>query len=91
MDEQSPGWAARWSGNQRNRERHFIIFLPEEHPHCNRDPWIERYVSYLTREHERLGGGAIGRHYLACIAASYREFQTAGTLPFGCSVSGWAN
>jgi hypothetical protein len=62
-----------------HRERHCTTFLPEEQPRCNRDLWIESYVSYLAREHERLGGGAIGRHYLTCVAASYREFQSAGT------------
>jgi hypothetical protein len=79
MDRYPPGRAARWSGNQRNRERHSFEHLPEEQPHRNRDPWIERYVPYLTREFVRLGGGPIGLHYLACITASYREFQATGT------------
>ncbi|SRR5260370_468538 len=77
MDTDPPEWAVRWCGNQRNRERYFNAnrYLSEDRPHRNRDIWIDRYVPYLRREHERLGGGAIGRHYLACIEARYREFQ----------------
>src|SRR5258707_3003192 len=75
-----PGWAARWSGNQRDREKNYDFrYLPEDWPHRNCDIWIERYVPYLRREHERLGGGAIGRHYLACIEARCREFQASGS------------
>jgi hypothetical protein len=46
-------------------------------PH-QRDIWIERRLKYLTREHQRLGGGVIGSHYLNCILASYSEFRAAG-------------
>jgi hypothetical protein len=79
MDKYPPGRAARRSGNQRDRKRDSVRDLPKDQPHCKFDAWIERYVSYLRREHERLGGGAIGLHYLACITASHREFQSAGT------------
>jgi hypothetical protein len=43
------------------------------------DRCLEPYVSYLTHEHERLGGGAIGCHYLSCITTSYRDFQASGS------------
>ena len=78
MGKYPPRRAVGWSGDQRHRERLSAEFLPKKQPHCKRDPWIERYVPYLTREHDRLGGGVIGRHYLSCITASYREFQAAG-------------
>jgi hypothetical protein len=79
MDKDPPGWAERWFVDQRYRERHSVEYLPDEQPHCNRDRWLERYVQYLTREHKRLGGGAIGIHYLDCITASYHEFLSTGT------------
>jgi hypothetical protein len=80
MDKYPSGRAGRWSVNQRARERHHCVkYLPDQQPHCNREPWLERYVQYLTREHQGLGGGPIGLHYLTCIAASYREFQATGT------------
>ena len=80
MDRYPPGWAARRpDNNQRHHQNHSAEQLPEEQPHRKRDPWSERYIAFLTCEDTRLGGGAIGRHYLTCIAASYREFQSAGT------------
>jgi hypothetical protein len=80
MDRYPPGRAGRWSVNQRARKiNQCAKDLPDCQPRCNRDPWIERYVPYLTREHERLGGGPISQYYLACITASYREFKATGT------------
>jgi hypothetical protein len=38
------------------------------------DYWIERYLRWLEGEIDRLGGGAIARHYLKCAKANYREF-----------------
>jgi hypothetical protein len=80
MDRFPPGWAARWPGNQRDRGRNVtdLQHLPKESPHSNRDLWIERRLKYLTQEHQRLGGGAIGSHYLNCILASYSEFRASG-------------
>jgi hypothetical protein len=63
----------------RENQNNPLILLPEEQPNCKRDTWLECYISYLAREHERLGGGPIGLHYLGCIRAGYREFQSTGT------------
>jgi hypothetical protein len=45
----------------------------------NRDRWIEPYLHYVTHEHDRLGGGQIGNHYLRCAYAAYAELQATGT------------
>ena len=47
------------------------------HEHELRDDWIECYLSYLPREHSRLGGGSIGWRYLRCAEAAYCEFQSS--------------
>ena len=61
---------------------------PENKGHCsvaypsgfgNRDRCIEPYLHYVTREHDRLGGGQIGSHYLRCAYATYAELQATGT------------
>jgi hypothetical protein len=44
-----------------------------------RDRNIEAYISYLEREHQRLGAGTIGFYYLRCLNAAYREFQALGS------------
>lgn len=39
---------------------------------------IEDWITYLEREHARLGGGAVGAHMLRCFRAYYAEFLCSG-------------
>ena len=71
------GNGARQSADPKT-EKQLDFYTPgvkiNRNDHC-----LARYVSYLTREHKRLGGGPIGCHYLACITATYRDFQASGS------------
>ena len=49
--------------------------LPKTFSLCNRDFRLERYLSFLRQEHDRLGGGPIGGHYIQCAAAAYRTWR----------------
>jgi hypothetical protein len=42
-----------------------------------RDCWVEAYLAFLKREHGRLSGGAIGRHYIHCASGSYQEWKAS--------------
>jgi hypothetical protein len=42
------------------------------------DCWIEQRLRYLSDEHQRLGSGIIGAHYLRCAGALYAEFRFTG-------------
>jgi single-stranded DNA-binding protein len=74
----NPGRIYRTLSTNGNREPPGTPDIPRTEPN-EHDLWIERYLSYLTVEHTRLGEGPIGQHYLKCAAASYREFQAIGT------------
>jgi hypothetical protein len=41
------------------------------------DPWLEGYLTYLEREHRRLSGGGIGRHYFKCAVAAYEAWRAS--------------
>ena len=43
------------------------------------DHWLENYLARLDREIIALKAGFIGRHYLNCAEAAYREFLTSQT------------
>jgi hypothetical protein len=73
-----PGWASRLGWHPNRHTRNVAVPIPELDPVCKTDKRLADYVAYLTFEHERLGGGPIGTHYLRCLNAVYREFNTSG-------------
>lgn len=44
----------------------------------NFDEWLAARLDYLHNEHARLGGGAIGAHYLRCLGIQYSKFLFTG-------------
>jgi hypothetical protein len=47
-------------------------------PERKRDVHIQRRLAYLTAEHARLRGGAVGLHYLHCGHRHHAEFSATG-------------
>ena len=41
------------------------------------DQWVERYLTFLDREINRLRGGMVARHYRNCAEAHYSQFKTS--------------
>lgn len=64
-----------------------------------RDIWIERRLKYLTQEHQRLGGGAIGTIISTAFWLAIPSFGRPGIVaigfkrgwPLGCFSSGLAS
>jgi hypothetical protein len=76
MDRFRPAGAGCQSENQHPRKTLFNTEYLAKRTDCcnNQDRWIESYICYLTREHQRLGGGIIAAHYLRCLSAAYAGF-----------------